>query len=391
MDIKQIDKQYVANTYARFDLCLVRGNGSLVYDQTGKEYIDLGTGIAVNGFGVNDETWKNAVIEQLNKIQHTSNLYYSEPCALLAKALCERTGLKKVYFSNSGAEANECAIKAARKYGEIKKGKEYNVIVTLKNSFHGRTITTLSATGQEVFHEHFTPMTAGFMHATANDFDEMQTLVKTHKCCAIMIELVQGEGGVTALDKAYVQKLEALARENDLLLIVDEVQTGNGRTGSLYAYMGYGIFPDVVTTAKGLGGGLPIGATMLGERVENLFTPGLNGSTFGGNPVCAAGALSVLERIDSKLLKEVNEKSAYIFGELSGAKGVKSVSGLGLMIGVECERDAGEVIAACRERGVLVIKAKHKVRLLPALNIPFEQLKKAIKILKEECGKTCIY
>ncbi len=391
MNVKEIDKQYIANTYARFDLLLTRGNGSIVYDETGKEYIDLGTGIAVNAFGVSDEIWKSAVIAQLNKIQHTSNLYYSEPCALLAKALCEKTGLKKVFFSNSGAEANECAIKAARKYGEIKKGKEYNVIVTLKNSFHGRTITTLSATGQDVFHEHFTPMTDGFVHATANDFDEMQTLVKTYKCCAIMIELVQGEGGVTALDKSYVKKLETLARENDLLLVVDEVQTGNGRTGTLYAYMGYGITPDVVTTAKGLGGGLPIGATMLGERVKDLFTPGLNGSTFGGNPVCAAGALSVLERIDHKLLEEVKEKSDYIFGELTGAKGVKSVSGLGLMIGVECERDAGEVIAACRERGVLVIKAKHKVRLLPALNIPFETLKKAIKILKEECGKTCIY
>ena len=387
MDIKQIDKQYVANTYARFDLLLTRGNGSLVYDEAGKEYIDLGTGIAVNAFGVNDTAWKEAVIEQLDKIQHTSNLYYSEPCALLAKALCEKTGLKKVFFSNSGAEANECAIKAARKYGEMKKGKEYNVIVTLKNSFHGRTITTLSATGQDVFHEHFTPMTDGFVHAAANDFDEMQALVKTHKCCAIMIELVQGEGGVMALDKAYVKKLETLARENDLLLVVDEVQTGNGRTGSLYAYMQYGITPDVVTTAKGLGGGLPIGATMLGARVQDLFTPGLNGSTFGGNPVCAAGALSILERMDGELLEEVKEKSAYIFGELSLAKGVKSVSGLGLMIGVECERDAGEVIAACKERGVLVIKAKHKVRLLPALNIPFEQLKKAIKILKEECGK----
>ena len=391
MDIKQIDKQYVANTYARFDLLLTHGNGSIVFDETGKEYIDLGTGIAVNAFGVNDTAWKEAVASQLDKIQHTSNLYYNEPCALLAKALCEKTGMKKVFFSNSGAEANECAIKAARKYGEIKKGKEYNVIVTLKNSFHGRTITTLSATGQDVFHEHFTPMTAGFVHATANDFDEMQALVKTHKCCAVMLELVQGEGGVMALDKTYVKKLETLARENDLLLIVDEVQTGNGRTGSLYAYMQYDIVPDVVTTAKGLGGGLPIGATMLGERVENLFTPGLNGSTFGGNPVCAAGALSILERIDNKLLEEVNEKSAYIFSELSKAKGVKSVSGLGLMIGVECEKDAGEVIAACRERGVLVIKAKHKVRLLPALNIPFETLKKAIKILKEECGKTCIY
>ena len=387
MTIKEIDKQYIANTYARFDLQLVSGKGSLVYDETGKEYIDLGTGIAVNGFGVGDTAWKEAVIAQLDKIQHTSNLYYSEPCALLAKTLCERTGMKKVFFSNSGAEANECAIKAARKYGEIKKGKDHFVIVTLKNSFHGRTITTLSATGQGVFHEHFTPMTDGFVHAEANNFDEMQTLIKTHKCCAVMIELVQGEGGVMALDKAYVKQVERLARENDLLLVVDEVQTGNGRTGSLYAYMSYGITPDVVTTAKGLGGGLPIGATMLGERVEDLFTPGLNGSTFGGNPVCAAGALSILERIDEALLLDVKEKSEYIFAELSGAKGVKSVSGLGLMIGVECERDAGEVIDACRARGVLVIKAKHKVRLLPALNIPFEQLKKAIKILKEECEK----
>lgn len=387
MNVKEIDKQFIANTYARFDLLLTHGNGSLVYDETGKEYIDLGTGIAVNAFGVGDEAWKNAVIAQLNKIQHTSNLYYSEPCALLAKTLCERTGLKKVFFSNSGAEANECAIKIARKYGELKKGKDHFTVITLKNSFHGRTITTLSATGQDVFHEHFTPMTAGFVHAQANDFAEMETLVKTHKCCAVMIELVQGEGGVMALDKTYVKKVEALARENDLLFIVDEVQTGNGRTGSLYAYMQYGVSPDVITTAKGLGGGLPIGATVLGERVEDIFTPGLNGSTFGGNPVCAAGALSVLERIDDELLKQVQEKSAYIFSELTGAKGVKSVSGLGLMIGVECERDASEVIASCRERGVLVIKAKHKVRLLPALNIPFAQLKTAIKILKEECGK----
>ena len=387
MDVKQIDKEYVANTYARFPLQLVRGKGSLVYDETGKEYIDLGTGIAVNGFGVGDEAWKNAVMAQLDKIQHTSNLYYSEPCALLAKTLCEKTGMKKVFFSNSGAEANECAIKAARKYGELTGGKERNVIVTLKNSFHGRTITTLSATGQDVFHEHFTPMTAGFVHAAANDFSEMQTLVKSNNCCGIMIELVQGEGGVTALDKDYVKAVEKLAQDNDLLLIVDEVQTGNGRTGTLYAYMQYGITPDVVTTAKGLGGGLPIGATMLGERVKDLFTPGLNGSTFGGNPVCAAGALSVMERIDETLLAEVRKKSEYVFSELTGAKGVKSVSGLGLMIGVECEKDAGEVIAACRERGVLVIKAKHKVRLLPALNIPFEMLKKAIKTIKEECGK----
>jgi len=383
MNIIELDNQYVANTYARFPLQLVSGKGSLVYDENGKEYIDLGTGIAVNAFGVGDETWKAAIIAQLDKIQHTSNLYYSEPCALLAKELCLRTGMKKVFFSNSGAEANECAIKAARKHGELKKGIEYNTIITLKNSFHGRTITTLSATGQDVFHQHFTPMTEGFVHATANDFEELKTLVAAHKCCGVMIELVQGEGGVMALDKDYVQAVEEFCKEQDLLLIVDEVQTGNGRTGSLYAFMEYGITPDVVTTAKGLGGGLPIGATMLGARAETLFTAGLNGSTFGGNPVACAGALSILQRIDESLLSEVKEKSAYIFKTLESAEGVKSVSGMGLMVGIETEKDASKVIAACMQKGVLVIKAKNKVRLLPALNIPWEQLKTAIETLKE--------
>ena len=386
MSIKELDKQYIANTYARFDLELTAGKGSLVYDETGKEYIDLGTGIAVNGFGVGDTEWKQAVTAQLDKIQHTSNLYYSEPCIRLAETLCKRTGMKKVFFSNSGAEANETAIKAARKYGELKKGNDYYTVITLKNSFHGRTITTLSATGQDVFHAHFTPMTDGFVHAAANDIADMETLVKTHKCCGIMLELVQGEGGVMPLDKEYVKQVEKLAEKEDLLLVVDEVQTGNGRTGTLYAFQQYGITPDVVTTAKGLGGGLPIGATLLGEKAENLFTAGLNGSTFGGNPVCAAGALNIINRIDEKLLAQVQEKSAYIFTELNGAKGVKSVSGLGLMLGIECE-DAGKVIAGCMERGVLVIKAKNKVRLLPALNIPFDLLKKAIKILKEELAK----
>lgn len=387
MNIQQIDKQYVANTYARFPLQLVSGKGSIVFDENGKEYIDLGTGIAVNGLGIADEGWKKAIINQLDKIQHTSNLYFSEPCALLAKTLCERTGMKKVFFSNSGAEANETAIKAARKYGELNKGKDYNVIITLKNSFHGRTITTLSATGQDVFHEHFTPMTDGFVYAIANDMQDMQRLVKEYKCCGVFMELVQGEGGVMPLDKAYVQEVATLCKQENLLLMIDEVQTGNGRTGTLYAYMDYQITPDVVTTAKGLGGGLPIGATMLGENAENLFTPGLNGSTFGGNPVCAAGALHVLERIDEKLLEEVRQKSAYIFETLKNTKGVKSVTGKGLMIGVECEKDAGAVIAGCQQRGVLVIKAKNKVRLLPALNIPFEELKKAVEILKEEIEK----
>ncbi len=330
---------------------------------------------------------KNAVIAQLGKIQHTSNLYYNEPCALLAKELCVRSGLSKVFFSNSGAEANECAIKAARKYGEVKKGKEYYTIITLKNSFHGRTITTLSATGQDTFHAHFTPMTEGFVHATAGDIEELKTLLAHNKCCGVMIELVQGEGGVMPLNKEYVSAVVALAKEHDLLVIADEVQTGNGRTGSLYAYMQYGFLPDVVTTAKGLGGGLPIGATLLGEKAAPLFTAGLNGSTFGGNPVVCAGALHILRRIDEALLSEVKAKSEYIFAELSGAKGVKSVSGMGLMIGIDVEKDVNEVVKGCMEDGVLVIKAKNKVRLLPALNIPMEQLKKAIKILKENIEK----
>ncbi len=387
MNVFELDNRYIAHTYARFPLQLAGGKGSIVTDETGKAYIDLGTGIAVNTFGVGDEEWIAAVTAQLNAVQHTSNLYYSQPCALLAQELCTRTGMDKVFFSNSGAEANECAIKAARKYGELTKGKDYYTVVTLKNSFHGRTITTLSATGQEVFHQHFTPMTEGFAYATANDVEELKALLFTHKCCGIFMELVQGEGGVMPLDKEYVREVARLAKAQDLLLMIDDVQTGNGRTGSLYSYMQYGITPDVVTTAKGLGGGLPIGATMLSQRAAALFTPGLNGSTFGGNPVACAGALSILNRIDDRILCEVREKSAYIFGELEGAKGVKSVSGLGLMIGVETEKDAGEVIARCMEKGVLVIKAKHKVRLLPALNIPMEELKKAIKILKESIAE----
>ena len=387
MNSIQMDKEYVANTYARFPLLIKKGKGSLVYDDKNQAYIDLGTGIAVNAFGVADKKWQKAVKKQLGKVQHTSNLYFSEPCAMLAKELCLRTGMKKVFFSNSGAEANECAIKAARKYGELKKGSEYFTIITLKNSFHGRTITTLSATGQDVFHQHFTPMTDGFVFATANDINELQTLVKTHKCCAVMIELVQGEGGVMALDKEYVQAVEKLCKDEDMLLLIDEVQTGNGRTGSLYAYMEYGISPDVVTTAKGLGGGLPIGATMLGERAEKLFTPGLNGSTFGGNPVACAGALSIIKRIDEKLLQEVKEKSDYIFDAFKNAKGVKSVSGMGLMIGIECEKDVSDIILRCMQRGVLVIKAKNKLRLLPALNIPKKLLEQAINIIKEECER----
>ena len=387
MNIKELDKEYVAETYARFPVCLKEGKGSIVYDDEGKEYIDLGTGIAVNTFGYSDEEWASAVSEQLNKLQHTSNLYYSEPCAKLAEQLCLRTGMKKVFFSNSGAEANECAIKAARKYGELNKGAEYTTIITLRDSFHGRTVTTLAATGQDVFHKDFLPLTDGFVHAEANNLEDVKRLAKENKCCAVMFEVVQGEGGVRPLTSDFLKGLEAFARENDLLLIADEVQTGNGRTGKLYGYMHSGILPDIVSTAKGLGGGLPLGATTLGERVKDVLGVGMHGSTFGGNPVCCAGALNVISRIDDECLAGVVERSNYIFDQLKGAKGIKSVSGLGLMIGIECEKDAGDVIAACRERGVLVIKAKHKVRLLPALNIEMNNLKKGIDILKEVCAE----
>lgn len=386
MTIREIDKEYVANTYARFPLCLVKGKGSLVYDEDGKEYIDLGTGIAVNTFGYSDDEWVSAVTEQLGALQHTSNLYYSKPCAMLAKTLCERTGMSKVFFSNSGAEANECAIKVARKYGEINKGAEYTTIITLKESFHGRTITTLAATGQDVFHKDFLPLTDGFVYAKANDIEDVKRLAAENKCCAVMFEVVQGEGGVLPLSAEFLKGLSELAKEQNLLLIADEVQCGNGRSGELYAYMNFDITPDIVSTAKGLAGGLPLGATLLGEKVKDVLGAGMHGSTFGGNPICSAAALNVLSRIDDKLLSEVRAKSKYIFDQLSGSKGVISVSGLGLMIGVETERPAAEVIAECQAKGVLVIKAKQKVRLLPALNIEQEQLEKAIKIIKEACA-----
>ena len=387
MNIKEKDGAYIASTYARFPINLVRGEGCLVWDDEGKEYIDLNSGIAVNSFGIADKEWIAAVTAQLGKLQHTSNLYYSDPCANLAEMLCCRTGMKKVFFSNSGAEANECAIKVARKYAADKKGNDYSTIITLKNSFHGRTITTLAATGQDSFHTDFLPLTEGFVYAEANNCESLIECVKNNKIAAIMFEVVQGEGGVLPLTKEFVDCIVKLAKENDILVVCDEVQTGNGRTGKLYGYMNYGITPDVVSTAKGLGGGLPIGATLLGEKVQNTLTPGSHGSTFGGNPISCAGACSIISRIDDELLNSVAEKSEYIFNELTGAPGVISVSGMGLMIGIETTRPAGDVIADCIANGVLPIKAKNKVRLLPALYIPMNQLKKAITVLKEACAK----
>lgn len=385
MNVKERDSRYIAGTYSRFPAVITRGKGSLLYDESGKEYIDLSTGIAVNTFGASDSEWIDAVTRQLNKIQHTSNLYYTEPDTLLAEELCRRTGMKKVFFSNSGAEANECAIKATRKYAAEKKGAEYSTVITLKNSFHGRTITTLAATGQEEFHKDYLPLTEGFDYAEANNAEDLLAKTEKNRTAAIMFECVQGEGGVIPLDRDFLTAAAEIAKEKDILLIADEVQTGNGRTGELYAYMNYGIEPDIVTTAKGLGGGLPIGATLLGERVSSVFTPGSHGSTFGGNPVCCAGALSVLSRIDDKLLTGVKERSRLITESLTGAAGIKSVTGMGLMLGVETEKDASEIIARCMENGVLVIRAKNKLRLLPALNIPIELLEKAIEILKKVC------
>ncbi len=390
MSIKELDKKYIANTYARFDLQISHGNGSLVYDENGKEYIDFSSGIAVNTFGMADPVFINAVTEQLNKCQHTSNLYYSEPCVKLATLLCEKTGAKKVFFGNSGAEANECAIKVARLWASENKGEEYYNIITLKNSFHGRTITTLAATGQDVFHKYFCPLTQGFLYAEANNLNSVEALLKENKCAAVMMELVQGEGGVMALSQEFVDGVAKLCERYNTLLVIDEVQTGNGRTGTLYAYQSYGISPDVITTAKGLGGGLPIGACIMFERCENVLGAGLHGSTFGGNPISCAAGVSVIERIDEELLTSVKEKSKYVFDTLNGCKGIKSVSGLGLMIGIETEAESGLVISKCMERGILPIKAKNKVRLLPPLNIPFDLLKKAIEVIKEvakECAQ----
>ncbi len=388
MNTKELDSKYIANTYARFPIVLERGKGSLVWDSEGREYIDMGSGIAVNAFGLADGQWMAAVTEQLGRLQHSSNLYYTVPDALLAEQLCERTDMKKVFFGNSGAEANECAIKCARKYAADKYGadKRYK-IVTLVNSFHGRTVTTLAATGQDEYHQDFQPLTPGFLYAPANDCEALKALVEGDDAiAAIMFELVQGEGGVLPLTQEFVQCIADICRAKDILMVCDEVQTGNGRTGTLYAWMQYGIVPDIMTTAKGLGGGLPIGACLMGEKCENTLTPGSHGSTFGGNPAVCAGALNILSRIDDSLLAEVKAKSEYIVNALTGAKGVESVAGLGLMLGIKTVKPLNDVVTACRENGVLVLTAHGKLRLLPALNIPMELVEKAVAVIKAACA-----
>ena len=386
MSIQKIDREYVAGTYNRFPVEIVSGKGSLVWDDTGKEYVDMGSGIGVTSFGIADEVWQAAITEQIGKVQHMSNLYYTQPCANLARMLCEKTGMKKVFFSNSGAEANECAIKAARKYAFDKYGEERHVIVTLNNSFHGRTLTTLAATGQDHYHELFQPLTPGFVSVDTGDLDAVAALAEQKIVAGVLVECIQGEGGVLPVDPGFLTGLEALCQKEDIVLMVDEVQTGNGRTGQLYAYMNYGLHPDVVSTAKGLAGGLPLGATLLGEKVQNVLGFGDHGSTFGGNPVSCAAALSILGRIDDALLAEVRKKSEYLFETFADCEGIEQVSGMGLMIGLKTTKPAGEVVKTCMERGVLCLTAKDKVRLLPALNIPMEVLEKAAAVIKAVCA-----
>ena len=382
MSIMDMDKAYVAGTYKRFPVEIVSGKGSHAVDSQGKTYVDMGSGIGVTAFGYGDEAWKAAVCAQLDKVQHTSNLYYNEPCARLAKLLCEKTGMKKVFFSNSGAEANECAIKAARKYSAEKKGTDCYTIVTLQNSFHGRTLTTLAATGQDHFHQLYQPLTPGFVHVPANDIQALKDCVAKVKVAGILMEVVQGEGGVLPLTAEYLAAANKLAHEQDIPLMMDEVQIGNGRSGKLYGYMNFDVQPDIVSTAKGLGGGLPIGACLLGEKVQNVLGFGDHGSTYGGNPVCCAGGVSIIGRLTDDFLAEVQKKSAYVFQTLTGAPGIESVTGLGLMIGVKPVAPAAEVVKKCMERGVLCLTAKNKVRLLPALNIPMEDLKFAVETIR---------
>lgn len=386
MDTKELDKTYVAGTYKRFPIEIVSGKGSVVKDPSGKEYIDMGSGIGVTSFGIADETWQKAIIDQISKVQHMSNLYYTQPCVKLAKLLCEKTSMSKVFFSNSGAEANECAIKVARKYSSDKYGAGRHTIITLENSFHGRTLTTLAATGQDHYHELFTPLTPGFVSVPANDVAALEKAIAETNPAGVMIECVQGEGGVLPLDASYIKAVRELTQKNDIIMVVDEVQTGNGRSGQLYSYMNFGIKPDVVSTAKGLAGGLPLGATLISEKCQNVLGFGDHGSTFGGNPVSCAAAVSILSRIDDKLLEEVRKKSAFVFDAFKNAPGVQSISGLGLMIGIKTEKPASEVVAKCMENGVLCLTAKDKVRLLPALNIPMDVLKKAVEVIKAACN-----
>ncbi len=381
--IKALDDENVAHTYGRFPVAIKKGKGATCYDFDGKKYIDFSSGIGVNSLGFCDEGWINAVTEQLNTLQHISNLYYTEPCARAAQLLCEKTGMKKVFFSNSGAESNEGAIKCARKYSFTKYGENRNKVITLVNSFHGRTVTTLAATGQDVFHKYFFPFTEGFVFAPANDFDALENMVD-ESTCAIMMELIQGEGGVMPLEEAFVEKVEALCKEKDILLIIDEVQTGVGRTGKLFAFQNYGITPDIVTTAKGIGGGLPLGCIMFGEKTEYTFGPSDHATTFGGNPVATAGAAYILNKLDDEFLSEVEVKGKYITEKLLKMPRVEGVDGMGMMLGIRLDESvkAADIVKKGIKNGVLALTAKTKLRLLPPLTISYEEIDAGLKAIE---------
>ena len=375
------DNEYVLHTYNRNPIVLEKGHGLRAAGPEGQQYLDFTSGIGVNSLGYCDLDWAEAVSEQAHKLQHTSNLYYTAPCGKLAKKLCKRTGMSKVFFGNSGAEANEGAIKAARKYSVDHYRKDRTTVITLVNSFHGRTIATLTATGQEVFHNYFGPFNEGFLYAPAGDIEALEELVD-RTTCAVMLELIQGEGGVMALDPDYVQAVRKLCDEKDLVLIVDEVQTGVGRTGTFLCCEHYNLKPDVVTLAKGLGGGLPIGAVLMNEKVAEGMGPGTHGSTFGGNPVVCAGAVEVLNRMDDTFLQNVTAKGRHMREEIEKMPHVTSVAGMGMMLGIELDIDVKPVVTALMENGLLVLTAKHKMRLLPPLNIAQTELEKGLSILK---------
>ena len=381
--IKVNDDAYIAHTYGRFDVVLTHGKGALLYDENDKEYIDMTAGIGVNSLGFGHEEWVKAVCEQATNLQHVSNLYYSKPDTQVAEKLCQMTHFSKMFFANSGAEANEGAIKIARKYASDKYGQKNYEILTLINSFHGRTITTLAATGQDHFHQHFDPFTPGFVYANANDIEDVKTKINKNTC-AIMMELIQGEGGVLPLDKDFVKEVADICKQNDILLIIDEVQTGVGRCGSLYAYEQFDIQPDIVTTAKGLGNGLPIGGVLLNDKVKDVFGPGDHGTTFGGNPVACAGANVVLSHMNEALFNDVKRKGEYIKQRVLQMPHVVGVNGMGLMRGIALDGPAAkDVVCACMGKGLLLLTAKDKVRMLPPLIITDEQLKKACDILEE--------
>lgn len=381
MNTKEKDLKYIMHTYGRYDVALAKGKGAVAYDEDGKRYIDVASGIGVNSLGFCDDGWVEAVTKQASAIQHMSNYFYCEQASNLAERLCTLTGLAKVCFGNSGAEANECAIKLARKYSFDKYGEGRNEIITLKDSFHGRTVTTLAATGQDVFHNYFFPFTEGFKYVEAGDMDALKNAV-TDKTCAVMFELIQGEGGVNILDKAYVQSLVKFCNENDITVIIDEVQTGVGRTGKLFAHQNYGVIPDIMTVAKGIGGGLPIGLCMCGEKHKDVFTPSAHGTTFGANPVACAGANYVLDRLTADgFLDEVEQKGAYLEEKLLSLDGVKSVRRVGLMLGIEIKGNAHDIAVKCVENGLIIITAKNLLRMLPPLVITNEEIDEAVQIL----------